>query len=46
MGDEHIVSTTMPESNIHQGNKDLGGPQSHSYYHNVHSAILLIIFSF
>ncbi len=46
MGDEQTVSKTMPESNIHRGDEDLGGPQSHSYYHNVHSAILFIIFLF
>jgi alpha-glucosidase len=44
VGDEQTVSKTMLESNIHQGDEDLGGPQSHSYYHNVHSVILFIIF--
>jgi len=29
VGDEQTVSKTMPESNIHQGDEDLGGPQSH-----------------
>jgi len=44
VGDEQTISKTMPESNIHQGDEKLGVPQSHSYYHNVHFAILFIIF--
>ncbi|CAM6030795.1 unnamed protein product [Sphagnum balticum] len=33
------VSKTMPESNIHRGDEDLGGHQSHSYYHNVYGML-------
>ncbi|KAH8966663.1 hypothetical protein BDL97_03G038000 [Sphagnum fallax] len=33
------VSKTMPELNIHQGDEDLGGPQLHSYYHNVYGML-------
>lgn len=29
------VTKTMPESNVHRGDNELGGCQSHAYYHNV-----------
>lgn len=29
------VSKTMPETNIHRGDEEVGGVQPHSYYHNV-----------
>lgn len=29
------TTKTMPESNIHRGDADIGGVQNHSYYHNV-----------
>ncbi|ESR46043.1 hypothetical protein CICLE_v100004042mg, partial [Citrus x clementina] len=28
------VTKTMPESNIHRGDDEIGGCQNHSYYHN------------
>ncbi|GAA0151171.1 glucosidase [Lithospermum erythrorhizon] len=34
------VTKTMPESNIHRGDADLGGPQPHSYYHNVYGLLM------
>ncbi|KAG0590030.1 hypothetical protein KC19_1G065500 [Ceratodon purpureus] len=30
------VSKTMPESNIHRGDEEVGGRQTHSHYHNVY----------
>jgi len=30
------VSKTMPETNIHRGDDEVGGRQSHSHYHNVY----------
>ncbi|XP_024399119.1 uncharacterized protein [Physcomitrium patens] len=30
------VSKTMPETNIHRGDEEVGGVQPHSYYHNVY----------
>lgn len=29
------VTKTMPETNNHRGDEDIGGVQPHSYYHNV-----------
>ncbi|KAF6138738.1 hypothetical protein GIB67_040870 [Kingdonia uniflora] len=29
------VTKTMPDSNIHRGDAELGGPQNHLHYHNV-----------
>jgi alpha-glucosidase len=29
------TTKTMPETNIHRGDADIGGTQNHSYYHNV-----------
>ncbi|KAG9454369.1 hypothetical protein H6P81_007273 [Aristolochia fimbriata] len=34
------VTKTMPESNIHRGDADLGGRQSHSHYHNVYGLLM------
>jgi alpha-glucosidase len=33
------VSKTMPETNIHRGDEEFGGKQSHSYYHNVYGML-------
>jgi hypothetical protein len=30
------VSKTMPETNIHRGDEEVGGKQSHAFYHNVY----------
>lgn len=37
------VTKTMPESNIHRGDEELGGRQKHSYYHNVLVATSMFI---
>ncbi|KAK6158548.1 hypothetical protein DH2020_005862 [Rehmannia glutinosa] len=34
------VTKTMPESNIHRGDADLGGRQNHSHYHNVYGMLM------
>ncbi|KAK3126893.1 hypothetical protein QOZ80_7AG0564620 [Eleusine coracana subsp. coracana] len=34
------TTKTMPESNIHRGDADLGGAQNHSYYHNVYGMLM------
>ncbi|ONM53035.1 heteroglycan glucosidase 1 [Zea mays] len=34
------VTKTMPESNIHRGDADIGGVQNHSYYHNVYGMLM------
>ncbi|KAL0327710.1 UNVERIFIED_CONTAM: Alpha-glucosidase 2 [Sesamum angustifolium] len=34
------VTKTMPESNIHQGDSELGGRQNHSHYHNVYGTLM------
>ncbi|XP_009761908.1 uncharacterized protein [Nicotiana sylvestris] len=34
------VTKTMPESNIHRGDPEFGGCQSHSYYHNVYGMLM------
>ncbi|XP_073130033.1 uncharacterized protein [Henckelia pumila] len=34
------VTKTMPESNIHMGDSELGGCQNHSYYHNVYGSLM------
>ncbi|KAF8380780.1 hypothetical protein HHK36_028274 [Tetracentron sinense] len=34
------VTKTMPESNIHRGDTELGGCQNHSYYHNVYGMLM------
>ncbi|MBA0738401.1 hypothetical protein Gogos_011764 [Gossypium gossypioides] len=35
------VTKTMPESNIHRGDNELGGCQSHAHYHNVVYGMLM-----
>ncbi|KAK9669054.1 hypothetical protein RND81_13G106000 [Saponaria officinalis] len=35
-----VVSKTMPESNIHSGDPELGGCQNHSFYHNVYGMLM------
>ncbi|CAO2827331.1 unnamed protein product [Amaranthus hypochondriacus] len=35
-----VVTKTMPESNIHDGDSELGGCQNHSYYHNVYGMLM------
>ncbi|XP_020262392.1 LOW QUALITY PROTEIN: uncharacterized protein LOC109838352 [Asparagus officinalis] len=34
------VTKTMPESNIHRGDAELGGCQNHSHYHNVYGLLM------
>ncbi|KAK9928253.1 hypothetical protein M0R45_025399 [Rubus argutus] len=34
------VTKTMPESNIHKGDDELGGCQNHSHYHNVYGLLM------
>ncbi|KAJ0084378.1 hypothetical protein Patl1_29884 [Pistacia atlantica] len=34
------VTKTMPESNIHNGDKELGNCQNHSHYHNVYGMLM------
>ncbi|XP_062120589.1 uncharacterized protein LOC133834844 isoform X3 [Humulus lupulus] len=34
------VTKTMPESNVHKGDDELGGCQSHSHYHNVYGMLM------
>lgn len=34
------VTKTMPESNIHRGDAELGGCQEHSHYHNVYGLLM------
>ncbi|XP_044481908.1 alpha-glucosidase 2 isoform X2 [Mangifera indica] len=34
------VTKTMPERNIHNGDKELGGCQNHSHYHNVYGMLM------
>ncbi|XP_015897351.1 uncharacterized protein LOC107430989 isoform X2 [Ziziphus jujuba] len=34
------VTKTMPESNIHRGDEELGGCQNHSHYHNVYGMLM------
>ncbi|XP_057477808.1 uncharacterized protein LOC130765414 isoform X2 [Actinidia eriantha] len=35
-----VVTKTMPESNVHRGDIELGGCQNHSYYHNVYGMLM------
>jgi alpha-glucosidase len=35
-----VVTKTMPESNIHRGDPELGGSQNHSHYHNVYGMLM------
>nr|XP_043606304.1 alpha-glucosidase 2-like [Erigeron canadensis] len=34
------MTKTMPESNIHRGDAELGGHQNHSHYHNVYGMLM------
>ncbi|KAK1326622.1 hypothetical protein QJS10_CPA01g02996 [Acorus calamus] len=34
------VTKTMPESNVHRGDDELGGWQKHSHYHNVYGMLM------
>ncbi|KAF5735631.1 neutral alpha-glucosidase C [Tripterygium wilfordii] len=34
------VTKTMPESNIHHGDDELGGCQNHSHYHNAYGTLM------
>ncbi|KAL3619125.1 hypothetical protein CASFOL_036695 [Castilleja foliolosa] len=34
------VTKTMPESNIHRGDSELGGQQNHAHYHNVYGMLM------
>ncbi|KAI4327947.1 hypothetical protein L6164_020351 [Bauhinia variegata] len=34
------VTKTMPESNVHRGDSELGGCQNHSFYHNVYGLLM------
>ncbi|KAK4261551.1 hypothetical protein QN277_004531 [Acacia crassicarpa] len=34
------VTKTMPESNLHRGDSELGGCQNHSFYHNVYGLLM------
>ncbi|KAJ1288397.1 hypothetical protein BS78_02G086400 [Paspalum vaginatum] len=36
----NTTTKTMPESNIHRGNADIGGTQNHPYYHNVYGMLM------
>ncbi|KAG6541415.1 hypothetical protein Mapa_017193 [Marchantia paleacea] len=34
------LSKTMPDTNIHRGDEDLGGSQNHQHYHNVYGMLM------
>ncbi|XVE71959.1 hypothetical protein DITRI_Ditri10aG0192700 [Diplodiscus trichospermus] len=34
------VTKTMPESNVHKGDNELGGCQGHAHYHNVYGLLM------
>ncbi|KAI5082036.1 hypothetical protein GOP47_0001779 [Adiantum capillus-veneris] len=34
------LTKTMPETNIHRGDAELGGSQAHSHYHNVYGMLM------
>ncbi|CAN6180102.1 unnamed protein product [Urochloa humidicola] len=36
----NTTTKTMPESNIHRGDADIGGVQNHPYYHNVYGMLM------
>ncbi|KAL6880662.1 hypothetical protein ACP4OV_012227 [Aristida adscensionis] len=36
----NTTTKTMPESNIHKGDPDIGGVQKHPYYHNVYGMLM------
>uniref|UniRef100_A0A1D1XRD3 Alpha-glucosidase 2 n=1 Tax=Anthurium amnicola TaxID=1678845 RepID=A0A1D1XRD3_9ARAE len=35
-----VVTKTMPASNVHRGDAELGGHQNHSHYHNVYGMLM------
>lgn len=35
-----VVTKTMPESNVHRGDDELGGRQNHHFYHNVYGLLM------
>ncbi|KAJ4952968.1 hypothetical protein NE237_029800 [Protea cynaroides] len=35
-----VATKTMPETNIHKGDTELGGYQNHSHYHNVYGTLM------
>ncbi|KAK7367096.1 hypothetical protein VNO80_09105 [Phaseolus coccineus] len=35
-----VATKTMPESNVHRGDGELGGCQNHSFYHNVYGLLM------
>ncbi|KAF7809386.1 Alpha-glucosidase 2 [Senna tora] len=35
-----VVTKTMPDSNVHRGDSELGGCQNHSFYHNVYGLLM------
>lgn len=36
----YVMSKTMPENNVHRGDEQLGGKQSHAFYHNVYGMLM------
>eukprot|EP00850_Spirogloea_muscicola_P019887 SM000201S05943 [mRNA] locus=s201:234922:241590:- [translate_table: standard] len=36
----NTISKTMPENNVHLGDEELGGKQSHAHYHNVYGMLM------
>jgi len=36
----HVATKTMPESNLHLADDELGGPGAHSLYHNVYGMLM------
>ncbi|KAL6880661.1 hypothetical protein ACP4OV_012226 [Aristida adscensionis] len=36
----NTTTKTMPESNVHNGDPDIGGVQNHAYYHNVYGMLM------
>lgn len=35
-----VISKTMPDSNVHRGDPELGGRQPHTHYHNVYGMLM------
>ncbi|XP_061352094.1 uncharacterized protein LOC133297049 isoform X2 [Gastrolobium bilobum] len=35
-----VLTKTMPESNVHKGDSEIGGCQNHSFYHNVYGLLM------
>eukprot|EP00897_Mesotaenium_endlicherianum_P004111 jgi/Mesen1/3728/ME000203S02822 len=36
----YVTSKTMPESNVHRGDAELGGKRNHAHYHNVYGMLM------